>query len=129
MTILQKMNNHLQELFFDYESRLRPDRKTRLRFKFLRIKAWFKGMNPFDWRILLYRKHPYTVGHPSNMCKVGYNGKWLYLLDPQGNELPGQVSMTLRDRVNKVPEATIEVMVDLTKIINVDEKQWGGVGQ
>jgi hypothetical protein len=83
------------------------------------IKEWFKARNPFDWRILIYRKHPNRIGLPGSMCKVGSDGRWLSLLTPEGKQLPGQVSMTLRDRVNKVPEATIEVMVDLTEILAV----------
>lgn len=115
------MNSHLRESFSDYQSRFIPklSRRTRFRLLLSRIKEWLKSINPLEWRILLYRKHPNRVGMPGSMCKVATDGKWLYLLDPQGNQLPGQVSMTLRDRVNKVPEATIEVMVDLTKIVTI----------
>lgn len=113
------MNNHLTEILPSGVFKLSPKSKRRIFFS--TIKRWFKDRNPFEWRILLYRKHPNTLGDHRNMCKVGTNGKWLYLLTPQGEILPGQVSMTLRDRVNKIPEATIEVFVNLTEIVEVKD--------
>jgi hypothetical protein len=99
--------------------------KDRLTLRERIIQKWHsfiryvKAINPLNWRIAIYRKNP-VGNHPESMCKVGYDGKYLFLLGSDSQQLPGQISMTIKDKVNKIPVATVEVMVDLREIIKIE---------
>lgn len=81
---------------------------------------WFIGfLQLFTYRIMIYRNKPNTI---DSALKIGYDGKYLFLMDKEGQQLPGQISMTIIDRVNKPTVARIELFVNISEIIKINEK-------
>ncbi len=88
-----------------------------IKIKLKNLLSWFKQL--FSYRIILYRRHPITVG-TDTACKLGYNGKWLYLLMPDGTVLPKQLNIKVIDRINKPSRAIVELYVDLREIQKIE---------
>lgn len=68
----------------------------------------------FGYHILIYKpKHTTIV---EGACKIKCDGKWLFLLDKEGREIPRQLSCTIIERVNEPTKAVVELYVDITEL-------------
>lgn len=52
-------------------------------------------------------------------CKIGKRGGNFLLLDTNNNPLPTQISITIKDGVGCVAEATVTLEIDLSEIIEL----------
>jgi hypothetical protein len=92
--------------------------RPKTRFEFLRIKQWWERANLFNYRIFIYNKR--FIRKVGTAPKIGNNGKYLLLLQDNGQPIRHQVSMTIHDGVNKPARAIIEVFVNLEEIIKIE---------
>jgi hypothetical protein len=58
----------------------------------------------------------------SGACRIEYDtdNKYLIAVMPDGQPIPKQISLVLRDRINEPIIAIVEMHVDLTNISNAD---------
>lgn len=67
---------------------------------------------------MIYRNRPNTI---DIALKIGYDGKYLFLMDKEGQQLPGQISMTIIDRINEPTRARVELFVNISEIIKIEK--------
>lgn len=80
---------------------------------------WFIGfLQLFTYRIMIYRNKSQTI---DSALKLGYDGTYLFLMDKDSQQLPGQISMTIIDRVNKPTIARVELFVNISEIIKIEK--------
>jgi len=83
----------------------------------IRIKSWLQKFNPFNYRIFIYNKA--TLCKSNSAGKVGYDGRYLFLLNDDGKPFRVQHSMKLIDCVNEPTTAIVKLFVDLDDIIKI----------
>ena len=58
-----------------------------------------------------------------NRCKIGFDGKSLFLLDKNNNALWGQTKLTIVDEVGGLPYATLTLCINLDEVIDLRTKK------
>ena len=54
-----------------------------------------------------------------NRCKIGFDGKNLFLLDKNNDALWGQTKLTVVDEVEGLPYATLTLCINLDEVIDL----------
>jgi hypothetical protein len=87
-------------------------------YRRLILKNWWRRHNPFNLRVRLYNKHHSCV---TNAPNIGYDDRYFYLLQDNGEKVKGQISLTIHDEVNKPTTATVVLHINTSKIIDLRE--------
>lgn len=97
---------------------LEATKPTKTKYYIVRLKEWWNKVNPFNYRILLYNKAHHHSVHSA--AKIGYDGKYFFLLQNDGTPFKAQISMTIHDCVNKPATATVKTHINIEEIVHIN---------
>lgn len=97
---------------------LEPTKPTKRKYYLTKLKVWWAKVNPFNYRVFLYNKVYHHSLHSA--AKIGYDGKYFFLLQNDGTPYRGQLSMTIHDGVNTQAKATVVTSINIDEIIRID---------
>lgn len=106
---------------------LESTKPTKMKYYVTVLKEWWLKINPFHYRIFLYNKH--YGKNLESAAKIGYDGKYFFLLQDDGQPFRAQISMTIHDSVNKPTKAKIVTHVNIKEIIRIDKQYTEDIDQ
>ena len=98
---------------------LESTKPTKKQYYMARLKEWWNKVNPFNYRFFIYNKATLCDVHSAG--KIGYDGKYLFLLNDDGKPWKVQHTITLIDAVNEPTMATVKLFVKLDEIIKIEK--------
>lgn len=96
----------------------KPKQLSKWHYSLVIFKLWWNKVNPFNYRVFIYNKR--TLSHVNSAAKIGYDGKYLFLLQHDGTPFKAQTAITLIDSVNEPTCAKVELFVNLDDIIKIN---------
>lgn len=70
----------------------------------------------FGYQVMVFKKGK-KIPTISTAVKIASDGRFLFLCDKHGEQLTGQLSCTIHERINQPPYATVEIMVSLDELL------------
>lgn len=100
---------------------LEPTKPTKAQYYKAVIMEWWRKVNPFNYRVFLYNKYHHP--HVHSASKIGYDGRYFFLLQEDGTPFKAQISMTIHDSVNNVAKATVTTHINIEEIVRIDNRK------